>query len=60
MKYARSVYLPALLHAVENSPKPKAKDEKSKMPGKYRVCIVFHLVTSGDCKHVYSIGLLTS
>ena len=47
MKYVRSVYLPGLSYAVDKPPKPKAKDEKSKVAGKSRVCIVFHLVTSG-------------
>jgi len=47
MKYVRSVYLPGLLYAVKAPLKQKAKDEKSKVAGKCRVCIVFLLVTSG-------------
>jgi len=47
MKYVTSVYLPALLYAVEIPPKLKAKDEMSKVAGKCRVCIVFHFITSG-------------
>ena len=39
--------IPELLYAVENPPKPKAKDEKSKVLGKCRYGIVFHLVMSG-------------
>ena len=39
--------LPELLYAVETPLKGKAEDEKSKVAGKSRVCIVFLLVMNG-------------
>jgi len=47
MYYVTSLYLRGLLYAVVKPLKPKAKDEKSQVAGKYQVCIVFHFVTSG-------------
>jgi len=45
----KTIYLslPELLYAVDIPLKTKAKVEQSMVAGKCRVCIVFHLVTSG-------------